>query len=406
METPNQNEDLRSLNLVDLLVILAKYKRVILRTVLGAVLVTALLLFLVIPRWYRSTAIVMAPKQQNALGLLGSISKASAPLRTLGLGGASDELSDFQTILASRRVLESVIQRFDMQEVYGEPMMEKAIKELQSNVSVGLGDEDVSIEISVLDTDPERAAAMANFFVAMLDSVYREMSVAEARSNRIFLEARYVQNLQDLQAAEDSLKAFQEKYGVYSVPDQVKAAVEAAASLESRIALEEVRVRILKSTTTESNPLRMAAELQLRELRKQLAELQRGAEGGDQGSLVFPPFEKAPEMGIAYLRHYRELELQGTLLELILPLYEQARIEERRNTPAVVTLDRAVPAERHAKPKRLIILLLVAAGTFLLAFFGSVLHNSVERSRSRRSPEEREKLELIRRELNLRSIWR
>ena len=33
MDTSSQNEDLRSLNLVDLLVIIARYKRVIFRTV-------------------------------------------------------------------------------------------------------------------------------------------------------------------------------------------------------------------------------------------------------------------------------------------------------------------------------------------------------------------------------------
>jgi uncharacterized protein involved in exopolysaccharide biosynthesis len=33
------------------------------------------------------------------------------------------------------------------------------------------------------------------------------------------------------------------------------------------------------------------------------------------------------------------------------PLYEQARVEEARNTPSVIVLDQAGPAERKAKPK-------------------------------------------------------
>jgi uncharacterized protein involved in exopolysaccharide biosynthesis len=401
-----QSDRMRTVNVLDALVIIAKYKKMILRVVGGLVVVVGLLLFLVVPRWYKSTAVVMPPKQTQGLGLLSSLSRATAPLRSLGLGPASEELSDFQTILASRRLLETVVNEFDLKEVYGQAMMEKAVKELESNVTVDLGTEDVSLEIAVLDTEPERAARMANFIVQTLDKIYRELSVAEARSNREFLETRYLQNLEDLAMAEEALKGFQVKYGVYSVPDQIKAAVEAAATLESRIALEEVNLGILRMSTTKENPTRRASELRLRELRKQLHGLKYGASDEESQSLVFPPFEKAPQMGIEFIRRFREVELQGKLLELLLPLYEQAKVEEQRNTPSVLVLDTAVPAERHVKPKRSLILLLVAVVGFIIMFMVAVFRESMQKAKLERSDADRKKIDLVRTELKLRNLFR
>ncbi len=222
-----------------------------------------MLLFLVLSRWYKSTAVVMTPKQQNPLALLGGITRGASSLRNLAMGGAGEELSKCQTILLSRRVLDSVIQKYKLMNVYNFDELNKTRKELQGNMQVGLGDEDVSIVITVYDTDRYRAADMANYFVEMLNLVYLDLSVNEARSNREFLERRYKQNLADLKTAEDSLRAFQERHGIYSIPDQIKASVEAAAMLESKIVVKDVQLGILQKTATEENPQRQLLELEL-----------------------------------------------------------------------------------------------------------------------------------------------
>jgi len=400
------NGQMHSVSLSDYLLVLARHKRFIVRSVIGTGIIAALLLFLVVSRWYKSTAIVMPPKETNALSVVTALSRATAPLRSLGLGSASQELSNFETILASRRVTEAVVTRFDLKTAYGEKLMEKACRELEDNVTVSQGKQDVSIEIGVFDTDPIRAADMANYFVEMLNRVNLEMNVAEAKGNREFLETRYQQNLRDLKNAEESFKTFQEQTGVYSVPDQVKAAVGAAASLESRIALKKVQLGILEQTTTPENSVRQETELELEELQKQLTALQYGSNDPKSRSLVFPPFRKAPEIGIEYIRHYREVELQSKLLELLLPLYEQAKIEEHRSTPAVIVLDTAVPAERPSKPKRTVILFAIVVASFIVAYFIALYKESMRNTRSERSEEQEEKMRFIRKELALRNILR
>jgi uncharacterized protein involved in exopolysaccharide biosynthesis len=405
-QTASGVAQLKQVNVVDYIAVLARQKKLIVRLVGISLLTAIVLLYLVIPRWYKSTAVVMPPKQKNTLGLLSSITRATSSFRTLGLGPVSEDLSQLQTIVASRRVRETVVKKFDLIKVYDVDTMEKALRELEGNVSVALGKEDVSLEIAVLDTDPVRAAEMANFFVETLDKVYLELSVSEARRNREFLERRYLGNMKDLKDAEEAFKAFQQKYGVYSVPDQVKAAVEAAATLESRVAMKEVQLGLLSQSTTQDNPMRQSVVLELGQLRRQLAIMKHGSGKGEGSSLVFAPFDKAPEIGLLYLRNLRDIELQGKLLEFLLPLYEQAKIEEQRDTPSVIVLDAGVPAVKPSKPKRMIILALVGAGMFIISYLIALFREFLKRQKLHRSTEEEAQLAMIRKELSWRNLFR
>ena len=71
------------------------------------------------------------------------------------------------------------------------------------------------------------------------------------------------------------------------------------------------------------------------------------------------------------VRQYAALELeqmiQTRILEVIGPLYEQARFDEEREAEAVQVVDYAVPPKLKAKPKRAVIVVAAALSAFLLA---------------------------------------
>lgn len=358
---------MRRIDVLEILVRLLKRKRLIFRATGITFLLCLILFFVIIPRWYKSTTTILPPKQKNTLGLLGALSRSSTPLKTLGLGSGSDDLSQFQAIVLSRSAMDEVSAKFDLQSVYGERNLEETVKELRSNVSVGLGKEDISLEISVYDQDRQRAADIANYFVETLNKIYIDISLAEAKANREFLEIRYNQNLRDLAQAENQMTEFQKKYGVYSVPEQAKAAIEAAATLKAHVTLKEVESDVLKKSVGTENMQYQYIQGELHELKKQLGKMKYGGESTKDEFQIFAPFEKAPEVGMEYFRKYRNVEIQGKILELIVPLYEQARIEEQRNTPSVLVLDRAIPAERPTKPKRLILTFVM----MIIAFVGA-----------------------------------
>ena len=85
------------------------------------------------------------------------------------------------------------------------------------------------------------------------------------------------------------------------------------------------------------------------------------------------PFTKVPELGMELVRLTREVKIQETVYGLLTAQFEQAKINEARDMPTVQLLDKAIPAERKARPKT--VLNMAIAGTLslfvgiLLAFF-------------------------------------
>ena len=400
-----QSTDLRTVNVLDYLVVITKYRKFVFRFVALSVLLAAIVLFLFMSKWYKATAVIMPPKQQNSLGLLSSVLRSgTSSLRSLGLGGpVSDELLQYQAILKSRRCMDAVIDRFDLIDVYSASTKYDAVKELDNNMTIALGKEEVSLEIIMYDTDSLRVAEMANYFVELLNKIHIEMATAEARSNRQFLERRYLQNLRDLKDAEDSLKTFQKKTGIYSIPEQLKAGIEAAADLQSQIAFREIQLSILSNTTTPSNEIRERLELEVNALRKKMSTLQVGDDKKKGQFQIFPPFDNAPDLGVQYFRFYRQVELQGKILELILPLYEQAKIEEQRDTPSMLVLDNATPPEKASKPRRLLITAIVFFASIVIGTMLTFFVDYLERAKRGAQEQDREKMRVIRESLNPRN---
>jgi len=64
----------------------------------------------------------------------------------------------------------------------------------------------------------------------------------------------------------------------------------------------------------------------------------------------------------------REVEIQSKILTFLLPVYEQAKIEEKRETPTILVLDKPYIAERKTKPKRLTMVV-------ILTFVGFIFSN-------------------------------
>ena len=406
--TEHQSE-LRTVNVLDYLVVITKHRKFVFKFVAASVVLAAIVLFLIMSRWYKATTVIMPPKQKTNLGMLSSMLRtgAASSLRSLGLGGpVSDELLQYQAILKSRRCYDAVIDRFNLMEVYKASTRYDAMKELEENITIALGKEDVTLEIIVYDTDRIRVAEMANYFVEMLDKIYLEMSTAEARSNRQFLEHRYRQNLTDLKNAEDSLKIFQKKTGIYSVHEQLKAGIKAAAEVQSQIALREIQLGILSTTTTPDNELRERMKIEINALRKQMTTLQAGDVARKGEFQIFPPFDRAPELGVQYFRLFREVELQGKILELILPLYEQAKIEEQRDTPSMLVLDTAIPPEKASKPRRFLITGIVFVASIFIGALLTFFVDYLDRAKQRALEHDREKMRQIRTGLNPRNWFK
>ncbi len=358
---------------LDFVAVLTKWRKVIVRFVFAVSLITVIVA-LVSPKWYKSTASVLPAENTDLLGGLQGISslvRNITPSRGLSALTGGNETDRFLAILNSENALLKVIDRFNLTQVYEITRYprEKTMKELVSNVNFEVGSEG-QLVIDVYDQDPQRSADMANFFVKTLNEINSELHVLNARANRQFVEKRYDKNLLDLRSAEDSLRAFQIKYGVVALPQQLEASIKAMAEIYGTLAVKEVAVDVLRKSLSPNHPSVAAAQLEVNSLAEKLRELNNG-QGHEKGQMnVLVPFKLAPDLGVKYIRLFREVEIQNKILEFVTPLYEQAKVEEQRATPSVIVLDSALVPERKAKPKVALygLIALVASTLFALMF--------------------------------------
>ena len=364
---------------VDFLSVIARRKRPFIIFVLGVTILTSIVTFF-LPKWYKSTASVFPAENTDLFSGLSGISSlvsSISPAKKLSALTGNSDLDRYVAILKSDRALMAVIEKFDLVNVYDitKYRREKTIKELLGNVDFEQSEEG-SLEISVYDKDPQRAANMANYFVKMLNDINSELHVQNAKGNREFIEQRYKKNLDDIQAAQDSFKTFQLRTGVVAVPEQVEASIKVAADLTAQLNVKQVELGILERTVSKNHPTYTEKLLEVQGLQTKLHEMNEGSssQGGDMKIIL--PFKDTPELGAEYLRRYRDVEIQYKILQFIAPLYEQAKVEENRNTPSVVVLDQASVPEMKAKPKIMLYGLLAFVTSSLLGLVAIFLMES------------------------------
>ncbi len=325
-------------DLYKVLPVLVRWRRLIVWSFLIVTAVSVGLSF-VLPKWYKATASVMPPKEQDMLGSLGT---ASALLRGIpGMSrsvGMSQQLGayNYLAVLKSRTAMEMVVRKFDLIRVYDvdDQSMEKAIRALRDNVEFTLQDEDY-ITIDVFDRDPQRAAQMADYFVDVLNQISLGLSTQEAHDNREFIEKRVRQTQQELAAAEDTLKVYLENNEVMLSPDQASASLGGVADLYGLKARKEVEAGVLEKTLSPDNPILQSLRLELREIDRKLALI--------------------PESGIGAYRLYREVLIRQKMLEVLIPMLEQSKVEEQRTVPVILVLDRARVPEQYDHPKKRVV---------------------------------------------------
>lgn len=359
-----ESEKLYEIDLITFLYVILKRRKVIVYFT-GIAILIALISILVVNRYYEANVTVMPSKQKDQLSA-SSFLKNALPLGGLGLAKTSDELLTYSTILTSRSSYEKIISKFHLMKVYDYDSMDKTIKELIDNIEFIINNDETALTIKVYDVDSTRAKEMAAYANEILNELYIKLNSIEAKSNREFIQRRYEQTLSDLRQSEDSLRAFQEKYGIYTTTDQVKASIVAAAELKSQMVLNEIKLGVLEKTLSKDNPEISSLKIQIREFERQLSNLQSDGNRSVESD-VFIPLSKIPQRGLQYIRLFREIEIQSKIQETLLPLFEQAKIEENRDTPTVIILDNSYVSDKPVKPKRVLILVLVSIVSFLFS---------------------------------------
>ena len=392
-------QDRSQADLLEILLVLAREKKLILR-VTGAVTLLAAIIALVMPKMYTATATILPPQQNQSVlgGLIGQVAGTKVvEVGDLGLQSPSDV---FVAMLHSRTIEDGLVNRFDLRKLYNVKRYQDARKVLEKRSEIKPETEGL-ISIQVSDRDPKRAAEIANAWVDELRVLNQNLGFTEAAQRRVFFEQKLAAEREDLSKAELALKQLQVKTGLIQPETQARALIEAVANIRAQIAAKQVQLQSLRTFATEDNPDVKRAERELAELQSQSAKLsQMESSGADLGSANLQvPTRRVPEANLEYLRAARELRYHENLYDFLTKQLEAARIDEAKNAVVVQVVDRAVEPERKSSPKRLLIIAMTALTSFLLACVWVLMREAIRRKQQ--DPNEGARLAQLRQYLHI-----
>lgn len=373
---------------VDAIAILVKWRKFFVTNFLLFSVVAAII-SLVLPKWYTSTATLMPPEQQSMTGLdLGAL-LGDLPFNIPSLPGMAGPSDLYVAILKSRNVREAVINDLDLKRIFEQSTMEDALRKLDGVTRIDKTEENI-IVVRCTARSRKLAADMARAFVQHLDRVNKSTRSTSARYTREFIEKRLTESESDLKNAAEAMRDFQRSNKVIALEEQTKAAITSAAQLEAEVALSEINYNIARRNMDASHPELQNLAIKINELKRQLEKIETGARLDTTSFLV--PFEKIPDFGLKYAFLLKDVEVQKAIYKLLMQQYEQAKIQEAKDTPTIQILDQPVEPEKRSKPKRAIIVIASALMSVFVSFFIIFVLEYLQQIR-RTDPVSHEKLE-------------
>jgi tyrosine-protein kinase Etk/Wzc len=358
-----------AVGLLDLLTWLGEGKRII-ALVTGLAIVASLAYAFTRDLVFTARTTLLPPSSQQS-----SSAAALAALGSLGglAGGIAAKTPDelYVNLLKSDSVQRALATRFDLYKRYKVESYEVMRLTLPRYVRVSSDKKSGVITLEVDDRDPKFAAELANAYPAELAKVLGRLAVSEAQQRRLFFDQQLKETKDNLVKAEQALLKVQEKSGMIVLDQQAEAIIKAVAELKTKIIEREVRLKVMRTTTTAQNPDVQLLTSELAALRGELARMESsvppGAKAASGPGGIDIPIGKLPAAAVDYVRAAREVKFQETMLASMLRQYEVAKLDEAKEGPVLQQVDVAQPPDRKSKPSRALIVLGATLAALLLS---------------------------------------
>lgn len=302
---------------MDLLIYMWKKKWIlIIITFLAGI--TSIIVSLQITEKYKST-VIMFPT--TGASISKSLLSANYTGRQSVYGfGEEEQAEQLLQVLNSELIRTRIIEKYNLMEHYQiDPDSKYPYTQLAGQYSDNISfrrTELMSVEITVMDTDPQVAADIANDISDLVDTVYNDMKQARAEAAFELVKKEYLEAQQDVRILRDSLENVGQDMAV---------------------------------------SLRSAGGSSLAYLARALA-----AHGG------------------TFITLTNHLDHETERLADLRQRYQEARVEAEQELPHKFIVDRAYASEKKAYPKRSVIVMVSTAAAFLFTFILLVIIDSLK----------------------------
>ena len=367
MENKDELQDDRlakEIYILDYLIVLAMHKKIIIAITLTVTFLSAVYSMTLPPR-YKSTTEIVMPKAQSSSSMAQRIS-------TL-VGISEDNSSSLNAlvmtrIITSRPVLYNLIDMFNlMEEAEAETTKEDIAFDLSKQKIKAERDKTTTLTtITVIDSDPVRAADMANALVTLLSNRLQELTIDESSQRRLFFEKQLIKAKEDLISAEEAMISFQKASGVIEATKQAESMLTQIAKLRAEITAHDVQLSVMKTYVTENNPDFQMIEEQIKGLRVALKKLE-GSSGRNEEHAA--SLNDMPSVGTDYIRNMRNLKLAEQMYEVMVKQYESAKFDESKSPALIQVIQKAIPPNKRFAPSRRNIVTVYTLLAFIFSIF-------------------------------------
>lgn len=303
--------------------------------------VTTVIVLLLLPQWYRSSATIVILEENTSplSGVLNNISSFG-----LGIGGGTS-VDTYMQYVRTKKMYDRLITQFNLQEEYESVTKEDTYDIISENLSVS-DNENTTFTISyAYKEDPEKSTEIVNFIFNELDKIALEVEKAQASNFKNYIEQYYFQTNRKLTSYEDSLIVFQTKTGIIDLESQVEATVLAIAELEKQKIALQIERNVKAQTINDSSRLK-EIDTKINSLLSEIDNLNTSS------NKTILALDNLPESSADYLRLIRDIRITTQVTEFLRLQYEQALLDEQKINSDLYLLDPPQTPEKRFKPAR------------------------------------------------------
>jgi uncharacterized protein involved in exopolysaccharide biosynthesis len=361
------------LNFHDLLNIILRNISFLLKTTIISTIFLFIILFLIYPLTYKSEISVLPPEQGDQSNALSSLLGDNVMSGFFYTSSKSFNSELFVQILKSRTAALYVVRRLNLKDYYNKETEIAAASYLNDQLNINLTKEgiiklDVEVSSSLIpwllddkDSLKRFAAILSNTYIEALDSINKAKLSSKAKRARHYIETQLISTKAVLDSVEFRLMRFQDENKTIALPEQISAAIDAAAKLKTEIIQTEIELGFLETNLREDNQALVALRNKLIELREQYNKMQLGSKD------YLLAFSDVPELGKELSDLLRDVKIQNEVYLLLQQQYYKEKIQENRDIPTVEILDEAIPPLRKSAPK--VIFSTVVGSIFIFLIF-------------------------------------
>jgi uncharacterized protein involved in exopolysaccharide biosynthesis len=252
--------------------------------------------------------------------------------------GEDEEAERMLQILHSNQIKEHIVKKFDLIKHYKIDLSApypytKLENKYQNNIKFRRT-EFLSLEINVLDTDPQMAADIANEIAGYIDSTIHNMQKERALEAYNIVEKEYENAQEEIDIISDSLQKIR-VLGVIDYESQASSLNTAYANAISRN--DQVAARVI---LTRMNTL--------------------------------------SKYGGIYIELSKKLESEIARMGQLKSKYVSSKVNVEQNLPQIFIVDKAKKPERKAVPKRSLIVIISTISAFALSLLALMIIDQVK----------------------------